>query len=160
MLDIVYIIDTSWQLNCDIIIHFEFLFAEPTCAPGEFQCASGRCVPSTFKCDAENDCGDYSDETGCVNVTCSASQFGCENGRCVPSTWKCDSENDCGDGSDEGDFCSEKTCAYFQVRDYFLVPSSIFEDKVFFHVWYQWFLLSMQETEVSLVEKVEGRNKY
>ncbi|KAI5717758.1 hypothetical protein M8J77_010754 [Diaphorina citri] len=87
---------------------------KPTCAPGEFQCASGRCVPSTFKCDAENDCGDYSDETGCVNVTCSLSQFACENGRCVPSTWKCDSENDCGDGSDEGDFCSEKTCAYFQ----------------------------------------------
>ncbi|XP_026677125.1 low-density lipoprotein receptor-related protein 2-like [Diaphorina citri] len=87
---------------------------QPTCAPGEFQCASGRCVPSTFKCDAENDCGDYSDETGCVNVTCSLSQFACENGRCVPSTWKCDSENDCGDGSDEGDFCSEKTCAYFQ----------------------------------------------
>jgi len=23
-------------------------------------------------------------------------------------------ENDCGDGSDEGDFCAEKTCAYFQ----------------------------------------------
>lgn len=25
-----------------------------------------------------------------------------------------DSENDCGDGSDEGEFCVEKTCAYFQ----------------------------------------------
>ncbi|XKL63596.1 hypothetical protein PGB90_005960 [Kerria lacca] len=87
---------------------------KPTCSSGEFQCGSGRCVPMTFKCDGENDCGDYSDETGCVNVTCSASQFICENRRCIPSTWKCDSENDCGDGSDEGDFCTEKTCAYFQ----------------------------------------------
>lgn len=95
--------------------HYVLSFSEPTCAPGEWQCGSGRCVPGTFRCDGENDCGDYSDETGCTNVTCSSTQFLCENGRCVPATWKCDSENDCGDGSDEGDFCAEKTCAYFQV---------------------------------------------
>lgn len=95
---------------------FIYYIIEPTCAPGEWQCGSGRCVPGTFRCDGENDCGDYTDETGCTNVTCSSTQFLCDNGRCVPSTWKCDSENDCGDGSDEGDFCAEKTCAYFQVK--------------------------------------------
>ncbi|XP_071451711.1 low-density lipoprotein receptor-related protein 2 [Hetaerina americana] len=87
---------------------------KPTCSTEEFQCGSGRCIPSSYRCDSENDCGDYSDETGCVNVTCAPSQFLCDNGRCVPTTWKCDSENDCGDGSDEGEFCAEKTCAYFQ----------------------------------------------
>lgn len=98
------------------IVNDFFSLSEPTCGSAEFQCASGRCIPHNFYCDAENDCGDYSDETGCVNVTCSVSQFLCENGRCIPATWKCDSENDCGDGSDEGEFCAEKTCAYFQVN--------------------------------------------
>lgn len=103
-------------LRCFSTRFFFFFYpTEPTCAPGEWQCGSGRCVPGTFRCDGENDCGDYSDETGCTNVTCSSTQFLCDNGRCVPATWKCDSENDCGDGSDEGDFCAEKTCAYFQV---------------------------------------------
>ncbi|KAL0271000.1 UNVERIFIED_CONTAM: hypothetical protein PYX00_008246 [Menopon gallinae] len=87
---------------------------KPTCGVNEFQCSSGKCIPSTFKCDSENDCGDYSDETGCHNVTCTLSQFLCATNRCIPNAWKCDSENDCGDGSDEGDFCAQKTCAYFQ----------------------------------------------
>lgn len=91
-----------------------FILVEPTCGSNEFQCKSGRCIPSNFRCDQENDCGDHSDEFDCGNVTCAASQFACENGRCIPNIWKCDSENDCGDGSDEGDFCAEKTCAYFQ----------------------------------------------
>lgn len=98
-----------------IVSLYSFLPIEPTCGAGEFQCSSGRCIPISFKCDSENDCGDYSDETGCVNVTCAQSQFLCDNGRCIPLTWKCDSENDCGDGSDEGESCTEKTCAYFQV---------------------------------------------
>ncbi|CAG0879500.1 unnamed protein product [Darwinula stevensoni] len=85
-----------------------------TCKPDEFQCGTGHCVKKEFQCDSENDCGDFSDETGCEDVTCESRYFQCQNGRCILENWKCDSENDCGDGSDEGDFCEEKTCAYYQ----------------------------------------------
>ncbi|XP_040583657.2 LOW QUALITY PROTEIN: low-density lipoprotein receptor-related protein 2 [Lepeophtheirus salmonis] len=86
----------------------------PTCSENDFQCGNGRCIPKGYFCDGDKDCDDFSDERGCQNVTCESNQFSCTNGRCIPMTWKCDGENDCGDSSDEGDFCAEKTCAYFQ----------------------------------------------
>jgi len=36
-----------------------------TCEPNEFQCTSGKCVLTIWRCDADNDCGDLSDETDC-----------------------------------------------------------------------------------------------
>lgn len=32
---------------------------------GSFHCSNGRCVNSAFKCDKQNDCGDWSDELDC-----------------------------------------------------------------------------------------------
>lgn len=42
----------------------------PTEAPNcsryyQFQCANGHCIPNRWKCDEENDCGDWSDEKDC-----------------------------------------------------------------------------------------------
>lgn len=42
----------------------------PTEAPNcsryfQFQCENGHCVPNRWKCDRENDCGDWSDERDC-----------------------------------------------------------------------------------------------
>lgn len=52
----------SYNLNKYV---FSFILAESTCGPREFGCNSGRCIPQSFRCDSDNDCGDYSDEMGC-----------------------------------------------------------------------------------------------
>lgn len=61
-----------------------------------------------------NDCGDGSDEIGCVYDTCSSREFTCQNGMCIPSSFVCDGAIDCRDGSDELEgLCSSPapTCA-------------------------------------------------
>ena len=36
------------------------------CARGDFQCANKQCVPRDWLCDADDDCGDNSDERNCT----------------------------------------------------------------------------------------------
>ncbi len=48
----------------------------------------------------DDDCGDNSDEAGCVH-SCANGQYKCTSGRCIPDHWACDGDNDCGDFSDE-----------------------------------------------------------
>ncbi|WAR05449.1 SORL-like protein [Mya arenaria] len=83
--------------------------APQACAENEFQCSNLRCVNSLWKCDGDNDCGDFSDEMDCPKVTCEADYFTCGNGLCIPGMWKCDGDNDCPDSSDEG---SASNCIY------------------------------------------------
>lgn len=54
----------SWQLNtCESLL--PFLCRSNACPTGSFHCSNGGCINSAFKCDRQNDCGDWSDELDC-----------------------------------------------------------------------------------------------
>ncbi|XP_060104212.1 SCO-spondin-like [Heteronotia binoei] len=78
-------------------------FCTLSCAPHQYQCASGQCVPWGYRCDGTADCMDHSDERDCPVATCALREFRCSSGRCIPRDHVCDGELDCGfgDHSDE-----------------------------------------------------------
>ncbi|KAA0723842.1 Low-density lipoprotein receptor-related protein 4 [Triplophysa tibetana] len=88
--------------------------AECSCGRNHFTCAVSAfgectCIPAQWQCDGDNDCGDHSDEDGCILPTCSPLDFHCDNGKCIRRSWLCDGDNDCEDDSDEQD-CPPREC--------------------------------------------------
>ncbi|XP_069795786.1 very low-density lipoprotein receptor-like [Narcine bancroftii] len=81
-------------------------FSDLVCHPDEFTCSSSRCVSKTFVCNGADDCGDGSDERGCVPHSCGPREFRCSSSQCIPLSWLCDTRADCVDQSDESpDHC-------------------------------------------------------
>ncbi|KAL2076807.1 hypothetical protein ACEWY4_027596 [Coilia grayii] len=84
-----------------------------SCDADEFLCANGKCVPRGWRCNAQDECGDQSDERGCVAppteepVTfdlCPGGSLACRVGpttRCLPPERRCDGVPDCPGGADE-----------------------------------------------------------
>ncbi|XP_016414141.1 low-density lipoprotein receptor-related protein 2-like [Sinocyclocheilus rhinocerous] len=91
---------------------FISLSAFHTCEPTVFTCGNGRCVPYHYRCDHYNDCGDNSDETGCIFRPCdSNTEFTCNNGRCIAREYVCNGINNCYDnGTSDEQNCAERTC--------------------------------------------------
>ncbi|KAG5848887.1 low-density lipoprotein receptor-related protein 4-like isoform X1 [Anguilla anguilla] len=109
----------AWVL-CGTVITLLFRFqgaaesAECSCGRNHFTCAVSAfgectCIPAQWQCDGDNDCGDHSDEDGCMLPTCSPLDFHCDNGKCIRRSWVCDGDNDCEDDSDEQD-CPPREC--------------------------------------------------
>ncbi|XP_041357680.1 LOW QUALITY PROTEIN: very low-density lipoprotein receptor-like [Gigantopelta aegis] len=95
-----------------------------------FQCDNGRRIYLDWKCDADDDCGDRSDEKNCPNISCRTDQFTCvSDGKCIPVHWECDRHPDCQDKSDEdAQTCSElykRRCdnASYPCSDGICIPS-------------------------------------
>ncbi|XP_059812923.1 sortilin-related receptor [Hypanus sabinus] len=84
---------------------------EHSCLPNQYACSNGKCISNIWKCDNDDDCGDYSDEKNCPTGACDpSSQFKCRSsGMCIPAAYMCDREDDCGDNSDE-EQCTLNSC--------------------------------------------------
>ena len=83
-----------------------------------FGCNNQEIIDLKYRCDCNNDCGDWSDEKNCETkisrhyLTCKGKRsYG--PGRCIPRKWQCNSFNDCGNFYDEiGCKCSKtRKCA-------------------------------------------------
>ncbi|CAB3247192.1 unnamed protein product [Arctia plantaginis] len=82
------------------------------CSADQFMCKNGKCISASARCDFSNDCGDLSDEIGCL---CVPPMIMCDNTRCYLPHWRCDDDYDCIDRSDEKD-CGRRNCSANQFQ--------------------------------------------
>ena len=103
-----------YNLTCDGVLHCPGGSDEDKkyctvrrCKPGYLQCSNNKCVLESARCNGVDDCGDFTDESGC---SCDEGHFRCDRGPCVPFSNRCDQKPDCPDASDEKS-CPNHSCS-------------------------------------------------
>ncbi|XP_072048711.1 LOW QUALITY PROTEIN: sortilin-related receptor-like [Amphiura filiformis] len=130
--------DNSDEWDCNDYSYYTELPTNipSSCESYQFECRNGHCVPEYWKCDGDNDCGDWSDEQQCATTPypyydwttespveeCSTFKYPCGPGAsqaCIWRWWVCDGEDDCGNGADEencGDYITTEIPEITTVR--------------------------------------------
>ncbi|KAF7629927.1 hypothetical protein Mgra_00009058 [Meloidogyne graminicola] len=52
------------------------------CSTDEFKCTNGKCINASLACDRKDDCGDATDEIGCIKQNGKSCSLNSENGGC------------------------------------------------------------------------------
>ncbi|KAF7651650.1 hypothetical protein LDENG_00108000, partial [Lucifuga dentata] len=92
---------------------------QSSCQADEFLCGNGKCLPRSWKCNGQDECGDFTDERNCSPPPTEARPSLCPFGslpcteaqstRCLPASLRCNGARDCSDGMDELG-CPDTTC--------------------------------------------------
>ena len=105
------------------------------CPENFFDCGNERCIAHFWRCDGENDCGNWADEHFCKNdmsadipkikKSCPHNHKHCNDTKvtCIPNTWFCDGMNDCENGFDEHNCTKEMVqCKGFLCHNFECIP--------------------------------------
>jgi len=93
------------------VVIINFNLALSTCPSKFFDCGNDRCIAQFWRCDGEDDCGNWADEQSChnkeskqmVRKECAVNHTRCNDTHdaCVSNKLLCDGINDCSNGADE-----------------------------------------------------------
>jgi hypothetical protein len=99
-----------------------------------FDCGNARCIAIFWRCDGEDDCGNWADEQGCDDnsygshpvFNCPPTHVHCNGSlnTCIPYKWICDGTKDCESGSDESNcFPNTTICHGFLCKNFQCIPT-------------------------------------
>ncbi|CAG2107818.1 unnamed protein product, partial [Medioppia subpectinata] len=104
------------------------------CPSNFFDCGNDRCIAQFWRCDGEDDCGNWADEQSCHNLKlkchdvneCPVNHTRCNDthGTCIPDKWLCDGMDDCSNGADEHNCTANAVeCSGFLCHNFECIPS-------------------------------------
>ncbi|XP_054157104.1 very low-density lipoprotein receptor-like isoform X1 [Oppia nitens] len=107
------------------------------CPSNFFDCGNDRCIGHFWRCDGEDDCGNWADEQSCGSPTaktrheiiekhCAVNHTHCNDtyGTCIPNKWLCDGMEDCSNGNDEKNCTKDRAqCSGFLCNTFECIPS-------------------------------------